>query len=154
MLPLKIVFTLFLSIWLGQTVFLSLVAAPVLFGNLPLHDAGNVMTLLFPWYYRVGYLCGVVVLGAAMYLWRRAAPPRGGWLAIAGLAGLGLAGCLYAGGVVQPRAHEVRAQVRREATPGAAKVEFDRLHELAVRLNGGVLLATLAIAGVAASRLR
>ena len=38
-------------------------------------------------------------------------------------------------------------------TPAAVQAEFDGLHQLAVELNGGILIATLALAGLLAAQL-
>lgn len=151
----KFLVTVFLAVWLGETVFLSLVAAPTLFRNMGSpQEAGEVMTLLFPNYYGVGALCAVVVLGGSLLLWRSSPPPRRAWLLSGALALAGLACTLYAWLVVLPSSHDMREAARREPSLPGAKVEFDRLHELAVQLNGGVLLLTLATAGVLARRIR
>jgi len=144
-----------LAIWLGETVFLSLVAAPTLFRNMPSPaEAGQVMTLLFPAYYWLGAACGLVVAVCSLLLWRRTAPPNRAWPLAAAVAAVGMIGCLYAGQVMLPRTAELRAEMRAEAEPGAARSEFDRLHRRAVQLNVGVLLLTLAAAGAVAQRLR
>lgn len=149
---LKVALIVALAVWLGETVFLSLVVAPTLFrGMASPAEAGAVMTLLFPKYYIVGAVCGLVVAASAWILWRRSLSPRRGWLVAAVAATLGLFACVYAGAVVQPRAHAVRDASRSDAV---AKVEFDRLHRQAVQLNGGVLLLTVVAAAAVAQRLR
>ncbi len=145
----------FLAIWVGKTVFLSAVVAPVLFTSMPSSQAaGDVMTLLFPWYYRLAYVCAVVVAACSLVLWRRSPPPRRGWLLSGAIAALALVASLYAGVIVQPRSHDLRDQIRRAPAPHAVQGEFDRLHELAVQINGGVLIATMALCAIAATRLR
>lgn len=151
----KFVLVTALAIWLGETVFLSLVVAPTLFrGMASPAEAGNVMSLLFPKYYGIGSVCGLVVAACALILWRRTPPPNRAWLVTAGTAGFALLACLYAGVVLQPRSHALRDTVRSDPTAREAKVEFDRLHRRAVQLNGGVLLLTLVAAGAVAQRLR
>ena len=145
----------FLAVWVGKVVFLSAVAAPVLFSSMPsTREAGDVMTLLFPWYYRLSYVCAAFVLLCSVILARRSDLPRKAWMLSGTIAAAALAASLYAGVVAQPRAHELRQQIRRAPAPHAVQGEFDRLHKLAVQLNGGVLIATLALCGIVATRLR
>jgi hypothetical protein len=151
----KFALTMAVAVWLGETVFLSLVAAPVLFSSMANpQEAGAVMTLLFPPYYGVGALCALLVAGLSWWLWRRALEPSWTWLLSGGLAVAGLVCVLWAWWIVLPRAHELREATRLETPPVGAKAEFDRLHQLSVQLNGAVLVLTLATAGVLASRIR
>lgn len=140
-----------LAVWLGETVFLSLVAAPTLFrGMASPAEAGAVMSLLFPKYYAVGAACAALVSAAAWYLWLRAATPRVGWMVAALAATLGFAVCVYAGTVVLPRATAARAAMHELAD---ARTEFDRLHRLSVQLNGAALLLALTSAAAVSRRL-
>lgn len=151
----KFVLTLAVAVWLGETVFLSLVAAPVLFSSMGSpQEAGSVMTLLFPPYYGVAALCALLVAGLSWWLWRRTPEQNRTWLLSGGLAVAGLVCVLWAWLVVLPRAHELRDATRLEPPPVGAKAEFDRLHRLSVQLNGAVLVLTLATAGVLAVRIR
>lgn len=146
-------YVLALAVWLGEVVFFSFVVAPQVFANLPVEQAGAVVGLIFPPYYLVGYLCGAALLGAALVLRNWSRPAGGLWLASAAVAVLALAACLYAGLVVQPRASELRPQLHQPDAAAAVQAEFDDLHRLAVKLNGGVLLATLVLAGLLAGQL-
>jgi hypothetical protein len=142
-----------LAVWLGEVVFFSFVVAPQVFGNLPIEQAGAVVGLIFPTYYLVSHLCGAAVLGCAVVLRNWSRPAGGLWLASAVIAGLALVASLYAGFAIEPRASELRPQLHQADAPPAVRAEFDDLHGLAVELNGGVLLATLALAGLLAGQL-
>jgi uncharacterized membrane protein len=142
-----------LAIWLGQTVFLSFVVAPVLFRNFPREQAGEVMGALFPSYYLIGSACGGVLLITSLLLWRRNRPSLH-WGVVGGCAFLMLAANLYAGTVLQPRAHALRGELRAEAPRADVRAEFDRIHRRAVQMNAGVLLGGLLLAGMTATRLR
>jgi uncharacterized membrane protein len=142
-----------LAVWLGQTVFLSLVAAPTLFGSFPRERAGEVMGALFPGYYAVGSACGVVLVLTSFLLWRSTRPSLH-WAAVGGCALLMLAANLYAGAVLQPRARVLRGELHATPPRPDAEAEFDRVHRRAVQMNGAVLLGSLLIAGMAAARLR
>jgi uncharacterized membrane protein len=146
-------YILALAVWLGEVVFFSFVVAPQVFSNLPAEQAGAVVGLIFPTYYLLGHLCAVTVLGCALVLRNWSRPGGGLWLAAAAIAGLGLVASLYSGFVVQPRASELRPQLHQAETEAAVKSEFDDLHRLAVQLNGGILVATLVLAGLLATQL-
>lgn len=141
------------AVWLGTTVFVSLFAAPAVFRSFPVEEAGRVMSALFPDYYRVGYGCGLVLLVASAVCWRAGSAGAGRWGIATGVAALMLAAVLYAGIVIQPRAHAARSQLHEAPVAANIKAEFDRLHRRSVQLNGFVLLGNLVLASIAASRL-
>ena len=62
-----------------------------------------------------------------------------------------LAATVYAGVVILPRATELRPQIHDAAAPPSAKDEFDRLHHLAVTLNGAVLLGGVVVSVITAA---
>jgi hypothetical protein len=62
---------------------------------------------------------------------------------------------LYAAVSIQPRTAALRPALHTEGGPAAGvREEFDRLHGLAVSLNGCTLILGLGILGVAAGALR
>ncbi len=142
-----------LAVWVGQVIFFSFVVAPQVFGGLPVEQAGAVVSLVFPTYYAVGHLCGAVLVGCALLLRNWSRPAGGSWLIAAGIAGLALVVSLYAGVIVQPRISALRPQLHHADTPAAVQAEFDGLHQLAVELNGGILIATLALVSLLAGQL-
>jgi uncharacterized membrane protein len=141
-----------LAVWLGETIFLSFVVAPTLFSSFP-QEAGPVMSALFPWYYRIGYACGFVLLVSSVALWRSGTGSVRGAV-IPGVAALMLVAVLYAGIVIQPRARALRLEVHGPNPSPTAKVAFDRLHRRSVQLNSVVLLGGLAMAAMAAAKLK
>lgn len=142
----RVALWLALAVWVGAVVFLSFVVAPTIFRTLPSATAGQVMGALFPSYYAVGAVAGVVALAATLVLWRsgRAGAP------LVVLVALMLGTTAYAGGVVQPRAAVLRPMLHTPDPAEGVREEFDRLHRLAVGLNAGVLLLGLASIVVAA----
>jgi uncharacterized membrane protein len=142
-----------LAVWLGETVFFGVVVAPALFGGLEREQAGAITALIFPGYYAVGYVCGVVLVVTGLALWHRSRPGGGLWLAAAAVAAVMLAACLFSGLVVLPDADALRARLHDPAAPDSVREQFDALHRLAVRLNGAVLIGGLALAGLIAARL-
>ena len=53
-----------IAVWIGSIVFQSFVVAPTIFKRLPPESAGVVLRALFPRFFRLGLLCGLVALGA------------------------------------------------------------------------------------------
>ena len=135
-------YLLALACWLGGMIFFSIFTAPVVFTVLPTSEAGKVVSGIFPRYYILGYVAGIIGVILASYF-TVVRPARLWW----GLAALGLAVALvltfYAGGVVRPKVNAIRA-VNEEANPDPArKAEFQRLHRLSVTINGTVMVLNL-----------
>src|SRR5262245_63324956 len=124
-----------LAVWLGETVFFGVVVAPVLFSSLSSEQAGEITALIFPGYYAVGYVCGVLLVLTALTLWRRAGHGGALWLADAAVAALMLVACLFAGLDVLPEADALRPRLHDAAAAASVREQFDALHRLAVRLN-------------------
>jgi|SRR5579862_2264901 len=150
----KWMYLMALIVWLGEVVFFSFVVAPGVFRTFPppAVEAGRVLNEIFPTYYKIGYVCGTVLLITSLLLLSPASARL--WLGVGSLVVVGmLAATLYAGMIILPRATALRPQIHDPTAP-AAKQEFDRLHHLAVTLNGGVLLGGIAVSIIAASNLR
>jgi uncharacterized membrane protein len=143
-----------LAVWLGSVAGFSFVVAPAVFGALPVEQAGAIVGQIFPGYYMLGYAAGAVLVGTAALLRRWTRPSGGLWLAAALIAAAALVTSLYAGLVLQPRATVLRPQLYQANAPPTVREEFDALHASAVRLNGAVFLAQIALAGIIAAQLR
>jgi len=119
---------------LGVQLFLSFLVAPLAFRVVERPAAVRLMEALFPGYY--GF--GVVTTGVALVLvlalaWmERRAPLR--WGAVLLLA-VTLAGTVYAGHVLLPRASAARVRAQAALAGDPAPLEFSRLHRLAVTVN-------------------
>jgi hypothetical protein len=131
----RTIFILGLVIWVGTTVFLSLVVMPTLFLNLESAEAGGIAALLFPPYYLTGLAGGLLMLVAGVALARKGG--RGWRYAISAVVVMFVCQA-YAHWVVRPSMAEIRGV---ESAAG----EFQRLHKTAVRLNGVVLVGGLAL---------
>ena len=133
-----------LGLWLGSIVFLSLVAAPVLFRMLGKAEAGRVMRFLFPSYYSFGAACGAILVTSTALRALLTPQPSAlhGTVAMLGALMLGLT--LYSWRVLLPRIDRIRRRLASEdPTEEGTGMEHDyfrRLHRLSVRVNGLVLL--------------
>lgn len=138
------IYLLSLAGWLGAMAFFSFFTAPVLFAQLPVADAGRVLSVIFPRYYELGYVAGTAGCALAIYLAAVARGSRGWWGISAAALGLALAGTLYAGLAVRPRVDALRPAAGESSPDPARKAEFARLHRVSVILNGAVFLLDLA----------
>jgi hypothetical protein len=136
------VYLLALVCWLGGMIFFTAIIAPVVFTLLPIADAGKLVAGLFPRYYILGYVAGVISVALAIYFVVEH-PPRLWWSlsALALATALGLT--IYAGMIIRPQVDAVRTVVEDQNPDPAKRAEFDRLHHLSVMLNGGVMLLNL-----------
>ena len=150
---LKWLYLMALVVWVGQVVFFSFVVAPSMFRTFATPEAGRAVGAIFPTYYRLGYMCGVVLLLTSL-VFVVSAPARMWWGASTLLAGLMLGATVYAVVVIQPRATALRPQIHEATAPQSVKDEFDRLHRLAVTLNGAVLVCGLVVSMIAAAKLQ
>jgi hypothetical protein len=94
-----------------------------------------------------------VTLAAAIAL-RRWAGGGARWTAVGTMLAAMVLATAYAGAVVHPEARALRAELRQPDATAATQAAFDRLHVLAVGLNGGVLLAGCAVVALAAGGFR
>lgn len=118
-----------LALWVGGAFFFSAGVLPVLFLNMPPHEAGGIAALLFPVYFRAALAAGVVSTLAAGRIAR-----EGGrrWAAAALLLAAMTAVQGWTTLVLHPEMAEIRGVVGQEQ-------RFQDLHRLSVRLNGFVL---------------
>ena len=52
--------------WIGSIIFFSFFVAPVVFKSLDREKAGELVGNIFPGYYRVGYVCGFLLLAVLL----------------------------------------------------------------------------------------
>jgi uncharacterized membrane protein len=145
------IYLLCLVCWLGGMIFFSIFTAPVIFTALPIADAGKVVAGIFPRYYMLGYVAGVIAALLALYMAIFRGPRLWWSLAMVALAAA-VALTFYAGMVIRPHIDSIRAVAEETAPDPLRKAEFDRLHRMSVAINGGVmLLNVLALLSTAAA---
>ena len=122
--------------------FFSFFTAPVIFKLLDREKAGEVVGVIFPKYYFLGYVCAVMTLLSLLVSTQELFGPKQILLFIM------IVGWFYAGLVVSPKSRNLKA-LRHSATSAEEKelyeVKFKKVHSLAVKLNGTVLLAGLGL---------
>ena len=131
------IYLLSLVCWIGSIIFFSFFVAPVVFKILEREKAGEVVGIIFPRYYKIGYVCGVLVLIALLLN----GPAGLKWCAW----GIMMIGTACAGLVVNPKAKILKEQLKvsPEAEKPALEARFKTLHSLSVKLNAAVLFTGL-----------
>ena len=139
--------------WIGVMAFFSFVVAPAVFGVLGSPQAGDVVAVIFPRYYGLGVGLGVAAFAAALFLRARSQRPTAWAVALLALV-LAIGASTWAGAVVHPRAHRLRAELQNPAAAQELRDDWDHAHRTAVTLNGVAMLAVLTSLGAAAAALR
>lgn len=126
---LKFIYLVSLSLWMGGMVFFSFIAAPGIFKALSRESAGDVVGVIFPKYWAMGYAGAVITLGSL--LWLSASAKRFPAALVVVIAIMG-AVSFYSGLGVGSKARVVKTEMRAAETPDARKAElkgeFRRLH--------------------------
>lgn len=139
------VFLMAMGIWLGGVVFFTVFTAPVIFERLPRNQAADLISVIFPRYYNLGYFCGFLMLITGAYP-IYVEPSLATWTSW-GLALIGVGVSLYAGKVIMPRVKRLRLTAQSSlGTPEHAqnRDQYNRAHQLSFSLNALVLLILLA----------
>ena len=157
-LILRFIYRLSLGTWVGAIVLVSFVVAPTVFRNLPRHEAGSVMSMVFGGYYTLCIGLGLVALAAVLLLALRGAWPRH-LLMSAALVLVMLAAAGHVRYSIMPELMMVRSQVwAAEAADAdgaegvALRGQMDSLHHQSVRLNSAMLLIGIGLIFMAARR--
>ena len=136
---LNFIYLLSLVCWVGSIIFFSFFVAPVVFKNLEREKAGELVGIIFPRYYKVGYVCGALVLMVLLLTGIETAGLKGcAW-------GIMMLGTLCAGLAVNPKAKIIKEKLREASESDKPELEarFKTLHSLSVKLNAAVLFAGL-----------
>ena len=136
----KFIHILSLVVWLGGMIFFSFIAAPGIFKSLPRETAGDVVGIIFPRYWIMGYVCSITAITtiAALSVQERAYP----WLRISLLLLMAIL-AFYSGMSVGTKARDVKAQIRMIEEPlqkEKLKEEFKTLHAKSAILNGLIII--------------
>ena len=133
------IYLLSLVCWVGSIIFFSFFVAPVVFKTLEREKAGELVSIIFPRYYMIGYVCGVLVLVALLLTGPETAGLK--WCAW----GIMMLGTVCAGLAVNPKARILKEKMKDapETEKPDLEARFKTLHSLSVKLNATVLFAGL-----------
>ena len=133
-------YLLSLVVWIGGIIFFSLVAAPSIFKVLPPEYAGKAVTAIFPKYYPVGIISGLVAFASLIFSAARTSQ----WPILKILLVLSMITLtVYSSLVTHPKVRALKEEI--EIATGKTDVvelkkEFDRVHRASVINNVIVLL--------------
>jgi len=151
MITIQFLYILSLVVWIGSIIFFSFFTAPVVFKILDREKAGEVVGVIFPRYYAIGYVCCILSMTALLVASGGVPDLRFTFLAV-------MAGCtFYAGLVVGPQARDIKAEIKSQDDPQKKDVlqsRFDKIHVLSVRLNATVLVVGLGLLWLTAEGLK
>ena len=114
----------------------------VIFKLLDREKAGEVVGVIFPRYYLLGYVCVVLILPSLLISAENLLGAKQIFLFIM------IVGWFSAGLFVSPKARDLKAKIRYASSTQEQKpleAQFKKMHSLAVKLNGVVLLAGLGL---------
>ncbi len=135
-----------LILWLGSMVYFTLFVTPKVFGTVSLEMAGRLVEALFPSYYGIGMLSGLVMIVATLYLTLKGRKLLQ-WVNTV-LIGIMLILTLYAGLILHPEIRIVKAEADKAIEPAIknqALARFGRLHRTAIVVNTVVLVAGIGV---------
>ncbi|VAW36469.1 hypothetical protein MNBD_DELTA02-233 [hydrothermal vent metagenome] len=137
----KFLYLLSVVIWVGSIIFFSFCAAPSVFKVLEREKAGEVIGDIFPKYWLVGYVCGIVGTLSLVFIavYGGGLPPLRFVLFLA-MTALGF----YSGLVVGRKARGIKSGIKGaidDAERERLRVSFKKVHAKSAILN----MVTLAI---------
>ncbi len=145
----QFVYLLSLVMWIGSIIFFSFFTAPVVFKQLERPQAGELISAIFPRYYKLQYVCGVLMLICLFILQGGSLNPNWFFLTIM------LVCSLYAGQVVNPQARQLKEKIKEAGGEDEAlEARFKSLHSLSVKLNSTVLFMGLGMLWITAIHLK
>jgi len=123
---LNLIYLLSVALWVGSMFFFSFVAAPSIFDILPKNFAGDVVADIFPKYYMVSYICGVLIIITLLikkYLFESTR-----WFIYLNLVlvVLMLGISVYAGEVIRPQSSELKKEIRTIKTSSSDYNKLDK----------------------------
>lgn len=150
---LSAVFLLSLVAWIGGIIFFSFIGAPSIFHSLPPEFAGKAVSAIFPKYYPLGWISGLVAFACLLVSGFK----TGSWswaklLLIAVMVFLTVTNSL----ITHPKARALKEEMQITQSQTELvhiKEVFDRIHRWSVINNGIVLLLGLIVIVLTARRL-
>ena len=144
------IYLLSLVVWIGSIVFFSFFVAPVVFKSLEREKAGELVGIIFPRYYKVGYACGTLILLSFLG---------------SGVEEIGLKWCAWGtmcltsilgGVVVNPKAKLLKEKIKSASEKEKSKLEskFKSLHSFSVKLNAATLFSGLWLLALTTSNIK
>ena len=139
-------FALLLSVvvWVGSLVFFTFFVTPAIFKVLPRELAGELVSHIFPRYWALGYVAGVLSLASLLAIsFIEKFFPAGRILLLAFMTAL----TFYSGMVIAPEAKAVQLELKAAREPARVqelRAEFRRKHIKSYAINMVVIVSGVA----------
>lgn len=138
---LKFILLMSIVVWVGSLIFFTFFVAPSIFKVLPGELAGELVKSLFPKYWAIGYISGILSLAALLGI---SFIEKGFPAARILILSLMTALTFYSGMVIAPKAEEVREKAKQIQDPVKKEElgkEFKKLHFESYAFNMAVLVS-------------
>ncbi len=134
----KYIHLLSLVVWLGAMTFFSFIGAPAIFKTLDRSTAGDVVAVIFPKYYAIGYVCSILAILTLAFIVSKTGITSASKAGLITLVVMFIL-TLGSGLVVAPKVKNIKEQIRQTtdtAKSEALNTEFKKLHGISMALNG------------------
>jgi len=139
---LSIVYRLLIAFWVGGAALFTFVLTPTLFKSYDRDLAGNIVGVLFPGYFKVGLICGVLALGCLLFTREKR------WLASSLIIVAMLVITSLQAFVIEPKAAALKKEIPSFVTTPSdhpLRQQFKKLHGISAAGNLGVIGGGIAL---------
>lgn len=139
---LSILYRLLITFWVGGAALFTFVLTPTLFKSYDRDLAGNIVGVLFPGYFKVGLICGVLALGCLLFTREKR------WLASSLIIVAMLVVTSLQAFVIEPKAAALKKEIPSFVTTPSdhpLRQQFKKLHGMSAAGNLGVIGGGIAL---------
>lgn len=139
---LSILYRLLIAFWVGGAALFTFVLTPTLFKSYDRDLAGNIVGVLFPGYFKVGLICGVLALGCFLFTREKR------WLASSLIIVAMLVVTSLQAFVIEPKAAALKKEIPSFVTTPSdhpLRQQFKKLHGMSAAGNLGVIGGGIAL---------
>lgn len=139
---LSILYRLLIAFWVGGAALFTFVLTPTLFKSYDRDLAGNIVGVLFPGYFKVGLICGVLALGCLLFTREKR------WLASSLIIVAMLVITSLQAFVIEPKAAALKKEIPSFVTTPSdhpLRQQFKKLHGMSAAGNLGVIGGGIAL---------
>lgn len=139
---LSILYRLLIAFWVGGAALFTFVLTPTLFKTYDRDTAGTIVGVLFPGYFKVGLICGVLALGCLLFTREKR------WLASSLIIVAMLVVTSLQAFVIEPKAAALKKEIPSFVTTPSdhpLRQQFKKLHGMSAAGNLGVIGGGIAL---------
>lgn len=139
---LSILYRLLIAFWVGGAALFTFVLTPTLFKTYDRDTAGTIVGVLFPGYFKVGLICGVLALGCLLFSREKR------WLASSLIIVAMLVVTSLQAFVIEPKAAALKKEIPSFVTTPSdhpLRQQFKKLHGMSAAGNLGVIGGGIAL---------